>query len=88
MTANAITIGHEAGGITENFGVYSYKAGTLKALYCLLGVCTYNMVAFNKHLKENEFIPFPDDEYTTRIRTPDPGDRVKDEFRLEDGKWV
>ena len=88
VTNTTISIGEETCGTTHNAGVFQYKAGTLKAVYCVLAVCNYNMIAFSKHLEENKFSPFPEDEYPTRIRTPPPGEEVKEEFKLVEGKWV
>ena len=88
VTTLNITIWHESGGNGHYVGIFRYNAGTSKALYCLLATFNYNMEKFSKHLKENVFVPFPADSYVTCNRTPDPGDRLIEDFRLVDGKWV
>jgi hypothetical protein len=49
---------------------FKYSAGSAKALHCLLVSFNNNMVTFMGHIEENDFQPFPDDEYIQLQRTP------------------
>lgn len=87
VTKHQISIEHETAGITESKGVYDYKAGVAKALYCLLAGHGYNVVEFLKHIDDHGFAPFSDNEYLL-VPTPAPQDSVKSQFKMVDGKWM
>lgn len=88
ITGREVTIGHEVAGITDIISIQPYKAGVTKALWCLLSLLDYNMDDLMKHLVQNPFVPFSDEEYVLAKFTPEPHDSLKTKFTLAaDGKW-
>lgn len=87
VTKREISIAHETAGITETNGVYAYKAGVAKALYCSLVGHGYKMTDFLRDISDHGFAPFPDNEYFLVMTTPEPHDSLKSQFKLIDGKW-